>query len=394
MLQLIYSATAAGAPNQYGDATDTLRAGNGSILQEFPKAQPGFAAPAAGLAARIDAWLEGRGAQLGRVGGPDPVVVMVHGYLFDPGSADPNASSPFGSVYGLPPAVSHHMSWLPLVGECDDSGQNLAENAIAFAWKSQAGLFEYGNACWSNSYQYAAFDLATLAARALAATLAYLATKPDLKVRVLAHSLGTRTFTQSIGLLEGRMLANLERAVLLDGAEFCVDAAHNFAGCGFDVFNITSGTDEVLRSGAEQFCHPIRGVGELEACVIGREGLGGNDRWLDLRLDNALLARWLTNGGVPSGGSYNISSVADENSHPSAGLGHWACYTNDGNRKLVRDLLLSDSMTVASLGESGVPSGTGLPTYGKFNGVPVPPTPQTNTDRLRIMEDSTTSPVG
>ena len=387
MLALNYSVTSAGAPDKYGAATDTLRDSKDRVLQVFPKARPELATPNAELAAAIDAWLGRRGIR------PDPVVVMVHGYLFDPGSADPKASRPLGSVYGLPPAVSHPMSWLPLVGECDDFGQNGAENAIGFGYKSQAEILEYGNACWSNSYQYAVFDLAILAARALAAILAYLATKPDLKVRVLAHSLGTRTFSQAIGLLGGRMPENLERAVLLDGAEFCVDAAHNFAGCHFDVFNFTSGTDDVLRIGADKFCHPMRGVGEREACVIGREGLGGNDRWLDLRLDNAVLARWLADGGAPGGGSYRINSIAEENSHPFAGMGHWSCYTNDGNRKLVRDLLLGDSMTVASLLAAGVPFGTGSPTFGTFNGAPVPPTPRTTTDRMRIMEQLSTNQV-
>jgi hypothetical protein len=388
MFRLIYSATAAGAPNQYGDATDTLRAENGVVLQSFPKARVGAATPSAQLASTIDAWLDGRD----RPG--DPVILMVHGYLFDPSAKDAAPGSPFDSVYGLPPEVDHRMSWLPLARECDNDGKRLADDTIAFAYKSQAGFFEYGNACWSNSYQYAVFDLAPLAARALATILGYLGTKPHLKIRVLAHSLGTRTFTQAIGLLAGKIPANLERAVLLDGAEFCVDAAHNFAGCRFDVFNIASGTDEVLRLGAEKFCHPMRMTGSLNSCVIGRDGLGGNDRWLDLRLDKLELDRWLRDGSAPGGQSYDIGSIAEDNSHPFANLGHWSCYTNVGNRALVADLLMEPAMSVAGFKAAGVPSGTGTINYGRFNGVTVPPTPQTNTDRLRLMTSPATNAVG
>jgi hypothetical protein len=42
---------------------------------------------------------------------------------------------------------------------------------------------------------------------------------------------------------DGLVPGNLERIVFLDGAEFSADAARNFAGCGFDVFNIASRSD-------------------------------------------------------------------------------------------------------------------------------------------------------
>src|ERR1700712_3543909 len=147
MFRLIYSATAAGAPNQYGEAVDTLGAENGAMLQSFPKTRPGAAAPSAELASSIDAWLSGREKP------GDPVILMIHGYLFDPSVKDAEDGSPFNSVYGLPPSVDHRMSWLPLARECDNTGKRLANNAIAFAYKSQAGFFEYFNACRSNSYQ-------------------------------------------------------------------------------------------------------------------------------------------------------------------------------------------------------------------------------------------------
>lgn len=379
MLKLIYSAVASGAPDGYGPVVDTLRTENGLLLQELPKARETFAAPTPALAARIDAWLASR------TDPTRPVVVMVHGYLFDP-EAEPatNGSSPFDTVYGPCSSATYRSSWLPLVGECSDLGANPAETAIGFAYKSRAGLLEYGNAGWSNSYQYAVFDLARLAARALAAVFAHLGTRRDIRFRVLAHSLGTRTTSQALRLLDGAMPGNLERIVFLDGAEFSVDAARNFAGCDFDVFNITSRADEVLRIGAERFCYPVRSLG-LDGCVIGYDGLGNNERWLDLCLGNPALAASFK---AATGSDYAITPTAEERSHPFAVMGHWSCYMNIGNRALVRDLLLNDAITVARLKEANVPDGSLAPSHGRFDGIAVPPVPMTMAERHRVLDQN------
>ena len=307
MLRFMYDAVAAGAPSQYGDTTDRLLAGDRSLLQGFVKADDGFAEPEAGLTAAVGNWIRDRGVR------PQPVIVMVHGYLFNPiVTGAQGADDPFNLIYGMPPAVNCRMSWLPLVGECDENGQHLAENAIGFAYRSEAGLAETSKAGWSNSYQYAVFDLAPLAARALASVLAALSKQP-VTVRVLAHSLGTRTISQAIRLLRARMPANLDRVVLLDGAEFCVDAANNFAGCPFDVINLVNRTDSVLRLGADQMCHPMRANGTLEACVVGYDGVGGsNTRWVDLQLDNHALSNWLAAGNAPDGQRYTVNPLAED----------------------------------------------------------------------------------
>ena len=378
MLRLIYNATPAGAPSEYGGAVDQLMSAAGA-LQPFPKAQAGFIAPSPALTGAIEAWLAQRGHR------PDPVIVMVHGYLFDPSQdIDTDPNSPFSSVYGMPPAPDYHMSWLPLVGECDQSGASLAENAIAFCYKSQAGSGEFVRAGWNNSYQYAVFDQAPLAARALASILAAVASHP-VTVRVLAHSLGTRTFSQAIRLLRARMPGNLDRAVLLDGAEFSVDAAANFEGCPFDVINIANRSDRVLLLGAQQMCHPFRATGTLESRVIGYDGLGTIDRWIDLQLDDPALITWLANGNAPDGIPYTVEALAKEESHPFAGLDHWSCYTNDNNRSLLRDLLLSDLMTAAQLRAHHVPGKVASIAYGLFKQVSPPLTPQSRLERQRLL---------
>ena len=174
MLKLIYDPVDAGAPSQYGNAIDVFRDENRNTLQNFPKAQPGYAPAEPALAAAIDTWLAERGNR------PDPVVVMVHGYLYDPSKNNGvSPDSPFQLVYGYPsPTLDAHLSWLPIVGECDQNGRNRAENAVAFAYRSEADIGPTSSAGWNNLYQYAVFDLAPLAARALASVLVYLGSKP------------------------------------------------------------------------------------------------------------------------------------------------------------------------------------------------------------------------
>jgi hypothetical protein len=307
---------------------------------------------------------------------------------------DTSPDSPFDSIYGKPPAVDYHQSWLPLVGECDETGGTAAENAIAFCYKSIASLSHVRAASCVNSYQHAVFDLAPRAARALATILGSPATKVP-TLRILAHSLGTRTTSQAMRHVRARLTDALDRVILADGAEFSADAAANFANCRCDVFNITNRTDAVLRVGAEQACHPVRLNGTLGACVIGYDGLGGNNRWLDLRLDNARLMNRLAAGNAPDGIPYSIDPAAEEASHPFAGLDHWACcYNTDGNRELVRDLLFSDVMTVAQMTAHAVPAGTNAPADGLFNNQAIPLTPATLLERQRLMSRITVAGGG
>jgi hypothetical protein len=389
MLKLVFTPTPSGAPDSYGDARDhlSLRTDQGdAALQDFAKADPDLVPPSKALASAIDDWLQRRGAT------DQPVVVMVHGYLYDPMNTREPGDSPFDLIYGTPPKTIYRATWLPLVGECKQDGSDPAENAIAFTYKSEAGVTEFASAGWSNSYQYAVFDLARLAARPLAATLAHLGTKGSaLTVRVLAHSLGTRTTGLALRLLGAGIPANLDRVILLDGAEFCVDAAAAFAGCRFDVLNFVNRKDAVLRIGAEQACHPMRPNGDLTACVIGREGLGGNDRWLDLQLDSNALAAWFRAGRAPTGIAYAIAPLAEEASYPAASLDHWSCYTNDGNRRLVTDLLFSPLMTIDRLRANQVPAGTDAPSYGRFNNVPVPPTLDSAARRRYVIAQASAS---
>ncbi len=228
------------------------------------------------------------------------------------------------------------------------------------------------------------FDLAPQAARALASVLAVLGARVP-HYRILAHSLGTRTTSLALRLLLGTGLKAPERVVLLDGAEFSVDACVSFKNCQFDVFNIVNRDDRVLQAGATQACHPLRETNRLPSCVVGLHGLGTNPRWMDLQLDSAALSAWLAGGNAPTKRAYAIDPDAQEKSHSAAWLKHWSCYTNDGNRELVRDLLLDDRMTVAAMKNLGAPSGSNSPSTKLFDNVPIPQTPTSRSERSAMM---------
>ena len=323
MLYLSYVPQQAGAPADYGETRDTLfleQDGSATELQTFRKKnlvdRPPADAPDPRLLTALSDFVKKRGADT------RPVVLMVHGYSFNPRDAQ---ESPLASVYGFPHAVppgpDHRMSWMPLVGECDEAGGNLAENAIGFSYNSMGGsLTDYGQACWSNSYQYALFDLSPLAARALASLITALSAHPAQRFRIFAHSLGTRTTSPAVGLLGGKLPANLDRILLLNGAEFSVDAARNFATCTSQVINILNTKDAVLDLGGEGAGAPIRPNESKEACVIGRDGLGGNTNWIDLQLDNPAICDRLA---AMAGGACAISPDPTNTVHPQSSMRHW-----------------------------------------------------------------------
>jgi Alpha/beta hydrolase of unknown function (DUF900) len=300
MLKLVWTPGAAAAPdeNTYKQAVDTLTAryADQSAVASFPRDAAAQIRGLDELAGVIKAWL---GARTVPSAAPK---LMLHGYDYDPRHVGDPAYDPFTLVYGYPGTggPDARLSWLPLVEECDDRGSRRQETAIAFAWVSTGSLAEYAAAGWSESYQYACVDLAHLAAQALAAVLGILAAE-NVPVDVLAHSLGTRLFTQTVAAL-GRENGTLNSVILLDGAEYSVDAAATFAGRAFNVVNVTNEVDAVLADAGEQFGDPSRVPGSIVSCSLGRYGLGTQiswfgiatypPNWVDISLDRRDVQAW------------------------------------------------------------------------------------------------------
>ena len=377
MLKLFWTpATGGGVPADvaWQAKADSLRADSATTVpvQNIIRKEPGVAQPTAALMTRLDTWLAHRDPTV-------PVTLLAHGFSYDP--AVSSQSDPFNIIYAYPgPDHPAQLSFLPLVGECDEQGGARRDTTIAFGWLSSGTINDYGGACWNNSYQLAVLDLAPLAATAFATVIAALSTR-KVKVRILAHSLGTRLVGQAVGLLRDAKLATtIERIVLLGGAEFGVDAFAAYDGCGFDVINLGSQQDTVLRFG-QIACHPVRESGSAVAAVIGRNGLGGNGRWFDLQLNASAVVQWAGSGRGPTGAKYHVNALPEDNVHPEANLAHWAYYTNRGNRAFVRDLLLDSSMSVDKLRAAAAPDGFQNGMYGNFAGHDVPRTPTTCAER-------------
>jgi Alpha/beta hydrolase of unknown function (DUF900) len=385
MLKLVWTPGAAAAPDAaaYRQAIDTLAASYGSnnATAQIPR---GTAAPdLSPLTSVIRAWLAARTV-------PNAAVkLMLHGYDYDPRHVGDPAYDPFATIYGYPGdnALNPRLSWLPLVEECNDAGTHRQETAIAFAWVSTGSLAEYATAGWSESYQYACVDLAVLAANAVAAVLRALAAE-GVVVDVIAHSLGTRLFTKAVAAL-GANDAMINNVVLLDGAEFSVDAAATFAGRNFNVVNVTNEVDAVLTTGAEQLGDPSRTPGSVPSCSLGRYGLGKPGSWIapaiyppnwvDLSLDRRDLQAWFqANGG------YSLTPTASDSVHPEGQMNHWACYTEPGNRAWLTDLLWKPGLNGGALVKVvSLPKGVLGDPQPVFAGVGIPATtPMTMAARM------------
>lgn len=369
MLKVTWKAALVGAPyakpgqknKSWFAQVDSLNIGNPAAVQPMPRAQDAFRPLDPAFDRALDAW----------IGSKRRVVVMVHGFDYDPtetgGAKD---SDPTNSVYGVPSVVGLGNSWLPLVGEYDASGTHqLADLAIGYSYCSVSSLTEYGNAGWSNLYQLAVWDQATLAAKGLAFLLSTLAGK-GIAVDILAHSLGTRTTTQAIAMLAaGTQDATIGKVVLLDGAEYTVDANKTYSPRHFQVFNIVNRKDSVLSIGGCQMCHPIRYNDSDAARVIGRDGLRVATTWVDIQLDNPTAQAWLTANGYPVS-----PDPLPNDPHSLPGLRHWVCYTNPQNRALVSALVQNGEMTAGWFYGNSFPAGTNASTYGQFSPF-IPATP-------------------
>lgn len=381
MLKLVWTPGPVQVPSDpaYLATQDVLRqdSGSGPLLQTLSRidlnaVNPPTPVPGPALADALNVWLNKRQR--------DRIVVMVHGFSYDPsGKIGGGTDDPFSLVYGTPGAkLDYHNSWLPIVGECTDQGVPLdADLAIAFAWTSEGSFLQYANVGWNNAYQYAVFDLAPLAARTLAAVLSYLRQNSPAPVDVFAHSLGTRAVDLAFrSLAPAAQDAAFGKLVLLGGAEYGVDANAHLTSRPFQVFNIASRIDEVLSLGGQQFGHPVRFNGSDAARVIGRDGLKPLPNWLDIQLDRDEVATWFKNQG------YAISASHHDGQHSLAWMNHWAYYMNDGNRAFLADLLAKPEMSIDWFRGKGLPQGIDAEYYGNFNPA-IPPTPTTLDGRRR-----------
>jgi hypothetical protein len=297
-----------------------------------------------------------------------PVVVMVHGFLFDPTSTptlDPvKSDNAHARLYhyqdnDVAREVRHHTTgwplWLGFEGE-DRSGRSGL--AVGLSWHSAPGiaqsLLEAGKNFYSRAYTYA-----TETAWCLACVLMRLAQHPRLagrEIDVFAHSLGTRVVLRAIALLAkheanaslssgrralaGQAWRRLGRVIMLGGAEYIFEAQvvykrlHELGfdaseqGFGPQFYNVGCVENDVLDLLGENF--GPRGFGNHD--VIGHNGLGSAvpaPRWLDLQIDSNPLREWFK----------ELDDLDICGDQPWNVWDHWYYFTHRGNMELYRKIL-------------------------------------------------------
>jgi len=161
------------------------------------------------------------------------------------------------------------------------------------------------------------------AGRALGAMVADIhRTRPDLRLRIIAHSLGARVALQA---LQEAPPDAIETLVLLSGAEFRPKAEHAMAAPGARstrVVNVTSRENLAFDTLFRLFAPERHLLSPMLSSGLGQ----GQPRWLDLRIDNpSHLATLRGLGYRPA--------------NPSHPVCHWSSFLRPGLFPLYRDLL-------------------------------------------------------
>ncbi len=312
--------------------------------------EPNLAAADSPLAVHLDAALT---AATPGLGPDDPVIVMVHGFLFDPHylpTADPKESdNAHARLYhfqdrGETEEIRYHTSGWPLhLGLTKDNATGAGGLAVALCWHSKPGLAQSLLERFQNFYARA-YDYGTETAWVLANVLNRMAAHPALAGRpidIFCHSLGSHVVTRAIALgckhaADMGFIPRLGRILILGGAEYVVEAQLMFrrvldAGLPADqgpiFYNIGCRENDVLDKLAENF--GPRTFGNTN--VIGHNGLdlGRDDRWIDLQIDSGPLRQWMS----------DYAGLDVSGDQPGTIWDHWYYYTHRGNMGLYRGIL-------------------------------------------------------
>jgi pimeloyl-ACP methyl ester carboxylesterase len=229
-----------------------------------------------------------------------PVVVMIHGYKFNP--SDP-ARDPHRHILSLTPKPGCRtaVSWPRHLGLTGARGLG-----IGFGWQAHGHVW----AARRNAARAGA-HLAELIVRIAAVA-------PDRKVHVFAHSLGARVAIAALPLLPAGAVG---RIVLIAAALFHAEAATalaSHAGRSAEVFNVT-GRENLLFNSLLRAAFPLSGK------TLGG-GIGNRPNCLDLPLDRTATLTALAGLG------YRIPP-------PKAPICHWSGYLRPGIWGLYRALL-------------------------------------------------------
>jgi hypothetical protein len=227
---------------------------------------------------------EALAAALERLAPGAPVVVLVHGYKFDPFHP---ARNPHADLFTAGPR-----NWTDGLGLADPAPE--AGLGIGFAWPAAAAHLPHLLTTARTGFAHVYDRAETFGAR-LAELIALLQSlAPERPVDILAHSLGARVALAALPHLAtppGRM-------ILLGAAEFDTRARAFLAeapGPGPAIYNVTARANDFYDAMFETFA-PRASWSER---ALGLGLTGGRANWLDLQLDRAEVTAWLNARGIP-----------------------------------------------------------------------------------------------
>ena len=259
------------------------------------------------------------GASLESLPPAAPILILIHGYKFDP--AHP-VTNPHGSLFSFSADNSSRKirSWPTGLGfGRTDAASGLC---IGFAWPARAShlgsLLRRGRTGFAEVYDRAPAygeKLAELVARIQAIA-------PGRVVDLLAHSLGARVALAALPFLD----IAPGKVILLGAAEYDARALEFLEALRCPrpphVFNVTARANDVYDAMFESFA-PRRSWRDR---AIGL-GLGVQSPcWLDLQIDRADVAAWARQRGIPL-------------TPWDARLCHWSFYTRRGAFDLYQAIL-------------------------------------------------------
>lgn len=312
-----------------------------------------------------------------------PLVIMVHGFLFDPKAAiseDPkDTDNPHGRIFHFtqkaePHEQRHHTASWPLgLGFSDPEDSGSQGLAVALGWQSQPGFASSLLNHFQNFYARA-YDNAGNTAWVLVNLIKALADiAPGKPIDIICHSLGSRVVLRGLAMVAKQasdgdggpilspkvakeILERIGRVIILGGAEYLVEAqllcrrieSHNL-GKGPHFYNVVSRENDVLDKLAENFGPRTFGNSQ----VIGHNGLGTKHKleyWIDLQIDSSELQEWMEGRGLQISGD-----------RPNNVWDHWYYYTHRGNMELYKRILRDrDQWSIETLRNDGVPDGVPL----------------------------------
>jgi len=326
-----------------------------------------------------------------------PVVVMVHGFLFNPYEAPisdrTESDNPHLRVYhfDLPadPAVEtekHNTAW-PLGLGFADNDKGARGLAIGFGWYSSPGLasslFKGAQNHYSRAYDYGTDVAFTLLNFLHHLHEAMAARKLTNRVDIFCHSLGSHVVIQSIinACKENRRLAmadgnapdagpivptlkRLDRIVILGGAEYVREAQVLYDEINRDdlglkntescfIYNVGCRENDVLDTLAENFGPRFFGNSQ----VIGHNGLNHRDpykMWMDFQIDGEDLAKWIKT-------KFRITILGD-----GPGVAdHWHYYTHRPNMEMYKGIIRDRAAwSITTLRKAKIPEGIHVGFWG------------------------------